>query len=457
MSTSSSPRTDGPAWVADAVLWHLYPLGALDAEPTALPDGAPVVHRLPALTAWLDHLLALGANGLLLGPVFDSETHGYDTVDHLRVDPRLGDGADLDGLLAAARERGVAVLLDGVFHHVGRSHPAFRAVLEQGPSAPTASWFRLRWPDDVAADPAAWRPGVEPDYDDFEGHHHLVALDHTSPDVVDHVAHVMTHWLDRGAAGWRLDAAYAVPTAFWAQVADRVRAAHPDAYLLGEVIHGDYAGVVRDGHLDAVTQYELWKAVWSSLVDGNLWELSHALGRHATFLEAFTPQTFVGNHDVTRLASRLDDDRHLAHALVVLLGVGGTPSVYYGDEHASRGVKEDRAGGDDAVRPALPASPDDLSPAGLPVMALHQELVGVRRRHRWLHTARPEVLHVADRQLVVASTGTGAGERLLLVLSLEDAPTTLPAPGATAVLAGEADVTADAVVLPPHGWAVLAG
>ncbi|GAA2023099.1 alpha-amylase family glycosyl hydrolase [Pseudokineococcus marinus] len=448
----STARVEGPAWVRDAVFWHVYPLGFVGAEKEGDPQG-PVVHRLPHLVGWLDHLLALGANGLLLGPVFASQTHGYDTVDHRRVDPRLGDDADLDALLSAAREKGVRVLLDGVFNHVGRDHWAFRQVLEQGPSASTASWFRLRWPE------GGWRPGVEPDYDDFEGHHHLVALDHSSPAVVDHVAEVMSHWLDRGADGWRLDAAYAVPTAFWAQVADRVRERHPDAYLLGEVIHGDYAGVVREGHLDAVTQYELWKAVWSSLVEGNLWELSHALGRHAEFLEAFTPQTFVGNHDVTRIASRLDDDRHLAHALVVLLGVGGTPSVYYGDEHAYRGVKEDREGGDDDVRPSFPAAPEELSPVGLPVFHRHQELVALRRRHRWLHAARPSVVSVENRRLVVASEDpSGGGERLLLALSLEDEEVALEAPGAREVLAGDgARLDGDRVVLPPHGWAVLAG
>ncbi|MEJ5914675.1 alpha-amylase family glycosyl hydrolase [Pseudokineococcus sp. 1T1Z-3] len=452
MSTEARVQhVTGPGWVADAIFWHVYPLGAVGAEATGDPDG-PVVHRLPQLTAWLDHAVALGANGLLLGPVFASQTHGYDTVDHLRVDPRLGDDGDLDDLLAAATAAGVRVLLDGVFNHVGRDHPAFAAVLAQGPSAPTAGWFRLRWPG--GAD--AWEPGTEPEYDDFEGHHHLVALDHTNPDVVEHVAHVMTHWLDRGAAGWRLDAAYAVPTGFWAQVADRVRAAHPDAYLLGEVIHGDYAGVVRDGHLDAVTQYELWKAVWSSLNEGNFWELAHSLGRHAEFLDAFTPQTFVGNHDVTRIASRLEDERHLAHAVALLATTGGTPSVYYGDEHGFRGVKEDREGGDDAVRPALPAGPQDLSPLGQPVMDLHTELLGLRRRHRWLHTARPSVLSVTDRRVVVASVGEG-GERLLLAMSLEEEDVELDAPGATEVLAGPGHLDGDVVRLPPHGWAVLAG
>jgi cyclomaltodextrinase len=353
--------------------------------------------------------------------------------------------------VAAAHQRGLRVLLDGVFNHVGRDHPAFRDVLEQGPAAPTASWFRLDWP-------GGWRPGVEPRYDTFEGHGQLVALDHRTPAVADLVTDVMTHWLDRGADGWRLDAAYAVPPSFWATVLPRVRAAHPDAYVVGEVIHGDYAGVVRDSGMDAVTQYELWKAIWSALNDGNLHELAHALGRHDEFLETFAPLTFVGNHDVTRLASRLTDERHLPHALAVLFTVGGTPAVYAGDEQAFRGVKEDRAGGDDAVRPPFPAGPDELAPFGWPTYRVHQELIGLRRRHRWLHRARTTPLHLANRQVTYAS---GAGdERLLVALNLEDAAVEQPAPHAREVLAGGGELRrpgtpGTTVRLPAHGWTVL--
>ncbi|WP_380164070.1 alpha-amylase family glycosyl hydrolase [Jannaschia sp. R86511] len=453
---TAAGRVDGPDWVRHAVVWHVYPLGFTGAEAALadLTDGPR--HRLPHLQAWLDHVVALGASVVQLGPVFESETHGYDTTDHLRVDPRLGDDADLDAFLAAARERGVRVLLDGVFNHVGRGHPAFRAVLEQGPTAPTASWFRLRWPGGAEA----WRPGVEPEHDDFEGHSHLVALNHAEPDVVDLVVDVMTHWLDRGASGWRLDAAYAVPTSFWAQVGARVRERHPDAYLVGEVIHGEYAAVVREGGLDAVTQYELWKAVWSSLNDHNFHELAHALGRHDEFVGSFTPFTFVGNHDVTRIASRLSDPAHLQHAVVVLATVGGTPAVYAGDEHGFTGVKEDRAGGDDAVRPRFPDTPEELSPLGLPTFHHHQELIGLRRRHPWLHAARTEAVDVADERLGYVSTD---GEhRLLVALSTAAGPEPVKVPGATEVLAGqgelhEAGTDGARIDLPPGGWAVLAG
>jgi cyclomaltodextrinase len=259
-----------PGWVQDVIWWHVYPLGFVGAERSAAPE-QPVVHRLGHLVGWLDHAVELGASGLALGPVFASETHGYDTTDHFRIDPRLGDDADLDALV---------------------------------------------------------------------------------------------------------------------------------------------------------------------------------------------PYTFLGNHDVTRIASRLRDERHLAHALVVLLTTGGTPAVYTGDEHAFRGVKEDRAGGDDAVRPSFPATPGELSPLGLPTYSLHQELIGLRRRHRWLHTARTTTLHLANEQLVYETRAEDErvdGGRLVVALSVGEAEVELPAPGAGAVLAGEASVAGGRVRLPASGWAVLAG
>jgi cyclomaltodextrinase len=433
------------AWVRHAVWWQIYPLGFVGAWPGR--DGAAGAHRLGRLQAWLDYAVELGVSGLALGPVFSSETHGYDTVDYLRVDPRLGDDADLDALIEAAHQRGLKVLLDGVFNHVGRGHPAFRAVLEQGPSAPTANWFRLTWPQ-------PWQPGTEPRYDTFEGHGQLVALNHDEPAVADHIAEVMTHWLDRGADGWRLDAAYAVPPHFWAAVLPRVRATHPDAWFVGEVLHGDYAQFVEASTVDSVTQYELWKAVWSALNDGNFYELSWALQRHNEFLDSFAPLTFLGNHDVTRLASKLTDARHLAHALVVLLTIGGVPSVYAGDEQAYTGVKEDREHGDDAVRPEFPSSPSELAPYGWPTYRLHQELIALRRRNDWLHTARTTVIHLANEQFVYEARD---GEhRLVVALNLAETAAELPVTGVGSVVAGQAEVlAADRVRLQLHGWAVL--
>jgi cyclomaltodextrinase len=139
----------------------------------------------------------------------------------------------------------------------------------------------------------------------------------------------------------------------------------------------------------------------------------------------------------------------------VLFTVGGTPSVYAGDEQAFTGVKEDRAGGDDAVRPPFPDTPAGLAPYGWPTYRLHEELIGLRRRHRWLHRARTTPLHRDNRQL---SYAVGAdGQRLVVALNLADTAARLPVPGAGAVLAGAGTVRGDSVELAAHGWAVLDG
>ena len=254
-----------------------------------------------------------------------------------------------------------------------------------------------------------------------------MALNHASPAVAEYVTSVLGHWLERGVDGWRLDAAYAVDPAFWRSVLPPVRERHPDAWFVGEVIHGDYAGFVEASGVDSVTQYELWKAVWSSLVQHNFFELDWTLTRHGELLERFLPHTFVGNHDVTRIASRVGAPAAVL-ALVVLLTTGGVPAVYYGDEQGFTGVKEDRLGGDDAVRPAFPDDPSQLSGLGEWLHRSHQQLIGLRRRHPWLVRARTERLELTNTRYVYRASG--GGEHLTVELDVTA--------GASAVVRGPA-------------------
>jgi cyclomaltodextrinase len=437
-------------WIDHAIFWHIYPLGFVGAEPSAIPDDE-VRHRLDHVVDWLDYAVQLGVSGLLLGPVFASSTHGYDTIDYFKIDPRLGGEADFDRLIAEARRRGLRVVLDGVFNHVGRDFPVFRAALANGADSSEAAWFLHRKSGDTTDDLT---------FATFEGHPGLIALNHDNSDVSEHVIRVMNHWLDRGISGWRLDAAYAVPRHFWAAVVPQVKSRHPHAYIVGEVIHGDYGAVVRESRIDAVTQYELWKAIWSALNDRNLFELAWALDRHNRYLDSFAPLTFIGNHDVTRLASKLDDERHIPHALAVLLTVGGTPCIYAGDEQALRGIKEHRAGGDDAIRPVFPETAEHLASSGWGIYRLHQHLIGLRRRHPWLVRARSRMAHLKNRHMVMNIEADKNG--VTVVLNLDDRQAVLPAPYVRGLLAGTASIskpnTSSAYVnLPAHGWAVFSG
>ncbi|GAB3817915.1 alpha-amylase family protein [Kribbella italica] len=384
-------------WTDHAIWWHVYPLGFTGAERALADLTDEPHHRFGRLEDWLDHAIELGCSGLLLGPVFASETHGYDTIDHFRIDPRLGTDEDFDQLVAAAHARGLRVALDGVFNHVARSFA--------GPH----EWFR-RTDEGLAS---------------FEGHEHLVALDHDLPAVRQYVVDVMTHWMARGVDAWRLDAAYAVPASFWRDVLAEVRARYPEAWFFGELIHGDYAAYAQESTLDSITQYELWKAIWSSLNDGNFYELAHAVERHDQLLDTFVPQTFVGNHDVTRIASQLSDERHVGHAVAILFTIAGVPSVYAGDEFGWQGVKEDREGGDDAIRQQFPDKPGKPDP-------LYQELIGVRRRNPWLVRARTTVEHLSNE--AVALKSSAEGQSLTLLLNVSDEPYHFP------------------LEVPPHSW-----
>ncbi len=440
------------SWTGSVIWWQVYPFGFLGAEKQALPAGSEVRHRLPLLLPWLDYLVELGCNGLALNPVFASETHGYDVVDHFSIDARLGDDADIDELIAACHDRGIRVLFDGVFNHVGRGHAGFADVLQRRQASDHADWFHIDWDAD-GHDGFGYRT--------FEGHGGLVSLNHDQPAVADYVVDVMTHWLARGIDGWRLDAAYAVPLPFWRAVTTRVRERFPDAWLVGEVIHGDFPDWVRDGGLNSVTQYELWKSIWSSLNDGNFFELSWTLERHREFCEVFSPLTFVGNHDVTRIASKLTDPDTLPHALVLLFTLPGVPSVYYGDEQGFRGVKEDREGGDDEVRPPFPDRPEELSDLGEPIFHLHQELIGVRRREAWIGTGRLEVVTLANEQLSYRVAGDD-GAAVLVALNVGDEPFAFEVQGGTELLASDhggdtAETSFDGgtVTVGGHGWAVV--
>ncbi|MCG7439257.1 alpha-amylase family protein [Corynebacterium freneyi] len=392
-----------PDWLEHAIGWHVYPLGFTGApvhgdESDAAVAAAPGTARLDHLIDWLDYVQELGLNVLQLGPIFESATHGYDTLDYFRIDRRLGDDAAFDRLIAAAHERGIKVLLDGVFNHLSSQAPMFREALDD-PDSASAKLFDVD------------RSGEEPTAPCFEGHLDLVEFDHRAPETAEFVESVMRHWLERGIDGWRLDAAYAVDPDFWARVLPSVRADFPHAFVYGEVIHGDYVDIVTRSTMDSVTEYELWKATWSALKDHNFYELEWTLGRHDAFLESFVPVTFVGNHDVTRIASRVGQDKAVL-ALVVLMTVGGIPLIYYGDEQGYTGVKEERFGGDDQVRPVFPATPEELSSLGNWMHDAHRQLIGLRRRHPWLHRATVTVTSIANERITY---DVGADGRSLAV------------------------------------------
>jgi glycosidase len=307
-----------------------------------------------------------------------SRSHGYDVIDHLRIDPRLGDDQDFDHLVSACHARGIRLLLDGVFNHVSVEHDWVRAALVNPEGSPAARYLRSDTQD-------------RDHFSRFEGHEGLVELDHSCDEVAEYVVRVMNHWLDRGGDGWRLDAAYRVPNQFWAKVIAEVRTRHPESVFVAEVLHGDYSAIAHEADFDSITQYELWKAIWSSLKDRNPYELLWALQRHDTAMDHLIPWTFVGNHDVTRISTQVGS-ASAALATAILMVLPGTPAIYYGDELGLTGLKQECWGGDDAIRPVLPELPGDWNDQQEATVSLTQQMIHIRRTHPWIASGRIQIL-----------------------------------------------------------------
>ena len=182
-------------WYNDSVFYQIYPLGLCGAPEEN--DGVQA-HRILKLADWAEHIERLGCGALLLNPVFESDRHGYDTRDYRRVDCRLGTNEDLKAVVEAFHARGVRVVLDGVFNHVGRGFWAFRDVRERKWDSPYKDWFRISFDGNSNYNDGFW-------YEGWEGHYELVKLNLQNPAVVDYLLDTVRFWVEEfGIDGLRL-------------------------------------------------------------------------------------------------------------------------------------------------------------------------------------------------------------------------------------------------------------
>jgi cyclomaltodextrinase / maltogenic alpha-amylase / neopullulanase len=416
--------TPGPA-----LLWHAFPLGLLGAD----QGGADRTCRasLREMAGWLPHAASLGADGLLLGPVFASLSHGYDTVDHREVDDRVGTLADLDALVAAAASHGIGVVLDGAFAYASR---AFWRLAD--PAEPSGPWFTR----DRHGDLVPWRVDS------------LVTPDHDSPGYQSYVADVLTYWLDRGVVGWRLDSAWSVPAGFWRRVLTRVRTTHPTAWFLGQVFDDDLPPVVNRTTVSSTTEYALMHGVREWLAGGAAGAMVSTLQLHRhNCCSRTSPQTFLGNHDFARLADAVPTTL-LPAAFCLLLTLPGVPSIYYGDELATTSTWAQ--GGPDAVlRP--PMDPHDLhrlDEAGAALLTTVRRLGAFRAANTWLTSAA--LADIAVREGAVTYTVSGVGGSIRVHVNPTAQTVRFPSdPDRPQPVLGAA-ATGHHIDVPPHGWAL---
>jgi cyclomaltodextrinase len=397
-------------WSFDSVFYHIYPLGLCGA-PAHNDFSAPPQPRLEQLHAWIRYLAGLGFNAVYLGPLFESTAHGYDTADYYHVDRRLGARDTLARLVAELHANGIRVILDGVFNHVGRDFWAFRDVLAKGASSPYAGWFQ-------GLNFAGRSPHGDPfTYETWEGHYDLVKLNLHNPDTRHHLLEAVRHWIqDYDIDGLRLDVASNLGLDFQKELARFTRSLRPGFWLLGEVIHGNYRYWANPETLDAVTNYEGYKGLYSSLVSKNYFEMAHTLNRQfgeSGLYRGLPLYNFVDNHDVDRVASILKDPMHLYPLYALLFTMPGVPSIYYGSEWGLEGKRSSQS--DAALRPQLDldrlrqTAPHPNLPPTL------RKLIQIRKASPALRCGDYRQLHVSHEQL--AFTRQLADETVVVLLN----------------------------------------
>ncbi len=330
-------------WAYESVFYQIYPLGFCGAP---FENDGVLEHRIRKVLDWIPHMKKLGINAVYFSPVFESDTHGYNTRDYKKIDCRLGTNEDFKKVCDALHENGIKVVLDGVFNHVGRGFAQFQDVVHNRERSPFLNWFHINLGGNSNYNDGLW-------YEGWEGNYDLVKLNLRNEEVVSHILDSVDAWIrEFDIDGLRLDVAYCLDHDFVRRLRSFTDSKKADFFLLGEMLHGDYNQLMNDSMLHSATNYECYKGLHSSFNSMNLFEIVHSL------LRQFGPEnwtlyrgkhllSFVDNHDVSRIASILGNEKHLPLIYALCFGMPGIPCVYYGSEW---GTKADKSQGDPALR-----------------------------------------------------------------------------------------------------------
>jgi alpha-amylase len=479
-------------WWTNRVFYEVFVRSFQDSDGDGIGD-------LRGLTARLDDLNDgdpattedLGVTGLWLMPIAESPSyHGYDIVDYRAIESDYGTADDFRALLAAANERGIAVIVDLVINHTSRDHPWFQDA--QTPGSPHDAWYvwSADHPGYARSDGSrVWHTAGDRYYYGYfwEG---MPDLNLTNPDVTAELDDVGRFWLDEmGVDGFRLDAARHLvedgrnlentpATVEWlAGFRERLKADHPHALVLGEVWDATSmsARYVRDSALDVTFDFGLASATIGSIRSGDAGSLHAAQAEAAEAYPLGGLATFLTNHDQNRIMNELGGQVPSARvAAALLLTGGGVPFVYYGEEIGLTGRKPDERIRTpmrwDATKPAAgfttgtPWQPLGDDPPGTDVatqaadpaslLSLYRDLIRLRAAHPALATGEWTPVD-AEAPSVVAYLRHVPDEVVLVVANLADEPVTSPVLGleagplcgvtAARVLFGEGEATAPTV------------
>jgi len=448
-----------PEWVKDAIFYQIFPDRFAQSDRVVKPsnlepwDTPPTPHGfkggdLLGVVEHLDYLEELGITTIYFNPIFQSASnHRYHTHDYYHVDPLLGGNDALRELIDAAHARGIKIVLDGVFNHASRGFFQFNHILECGEQSPYIDWFTIKgFPLN------AFDHSQKPNYDAWVGLHALPELNTANPQVREFIFDVAEHWIKLGIDGWRLDVPYEIDDdAFWQAFRSRVKAANPEAYIVGEIWHESQRWLQGD-QFDAVMNYIQTRAAISFFGAKSvapLWpgggfpplspltaqEFAEAIEAMLALYdwEITTAQmNLLSSHDTPRFVNMVQGDTSaLKLAMLFQMTMPGVPTVYYGDEIGLTG------GYDPGSRGAIPW---DRARWDMDLFDYVRASIRLRKEHPALRRGTYNTL-LADGELY-AFERVYDNERLVVAFNTADKPMTFKAPldhgGGTRVVFGDA-------------------
>ena len=414
----------------------------------------------------LDYLHDLGVEVLYLNPIFMAwSTHRYDTYDYARIDPMLGTEDDFRHFCNEAHERGMKVILDGVFSHVGDRSPYFQSAISD-PNSPYRSWFQFQhYPDR---------------YTSWWGITTLPCVNKLDPGFLDYIIDgpysIAVRWLMAGADGWRLDVVDELPDEFVLRLRRRIRQVKPGAILIGEVWEDASNKIAYDrrrryfvdNELDGVMNYPLQKAIFRYVRREN--DGAEFGQQVMTLAENYPPHVLnacmnlLSTHDTPRAINALLDPhdgsrddlarRHfspeqitwgkelLRTAAFLQFTLPGAPCIYYGDEAGMTGYR------DPFNRGFYPWGEEDAT-----MQAFYRALAKLKRENPALKTGRVEVITASNGR--VQFLRQSAGQTAMVFCNVSREPWRVQYAGKLLFGGKLQAYTPEAVTLGENGFCVM--
>lgn len=344
-----------PAWVNDTVWYQIFPERFCNGDLTNDPEGVrpwqtgPVRNDefyggdLKGITSRLDYLEKLGVNGLYLTPIFESDSsHKYDTTDYMKIDPHFGTEEDFRELVTKAHDKGIRIMLDGVFNHCGEKFAPWQDVLKNGPESEYYDWFMINnWPfGDNRRDTRDGR------YFSFAYYENMPKLNTNNKKVREYLIGVVLHWMTNfGIDGIRLDVANEVSHKFCRELRETTKEINPDFYILGEIWH-DSINWLRGDEFDAVMNYPLASGIEDFWLykERSKEDFEYSINHYYTMYPQQVNDVLfnlLDSHDTNRLMKKVNGNVDVfIQQLAVLYTMPGSPCIYYGTEVAMEGAHD---------------------------------------------------------------------------------------------------------------------